>query len=196
MGDFENNGGSTTGFDGNTGSDDTGGGSSDDGTDPQQYPGAPYSDSSQGHIDHLPLPDTPSIPALSPGDANKPTSVDTLSLKKYADNLDTLADALKLAMTRVTNIRPIKCGTFDEATTLAEKVTGSSGLQTSYGESLHLLRQALMDSASQIRTLAGKYSTIDEINRQAGEELQHLIQGAQGDIQSLEQNLQSQGANA
>jgi hypothetical protein len=52
--------------------------------------------------------------------------------------------------------------------------------------SLTALRTALMDTAEGIRTLASKYSTIEEINQNAGNELSQLIQQAQSDLASLQ----------
>lgn len=121
--------------------------------------------------------------------------MDTSSLKKFADNLDTLAEALGGAKTRVDNLQAIAAGTFNEAKALAQTVTGENGLQPNYSKSLHLLRQALMDTASSIRSLATKYSTIEEINQKAGSDLSNLIQQAETDIQALESDLQTQGAN-
>ncbi|MEU9348161.1 hypothetical protein AB0D74_43905 [Streptomyces sp. NPDC048278] len=163
-------------------------------TEPQQYSGGTYTDGSTGHIDQGSLPRIPAIPGIPSQGANGQTSVDTSSLKKFADNLDALTDSLGGARTRVVNLQPIAAGTFNEAKTLAQAVTGDNGLQSNYGNSLHLLRQALMDTANSIRSLATKYSTIEEMNQKAGNDLQQLIQGAQGDIQALEQGLQPQGA--
>ena len=162
---------------------------------PQQYTGGTYTDSSTGHIDQSALPTVPTIPAIPAQSANGNTSVDTSSLKKFADNLDTLAEALGGAKTRVDNLQAIAAGTFNEAKALAQAVTGQNGLQPNYSKSLHLLRQALMDTASSIRSLATKYSTIEEINQKAGSDLSNLIQQAETDIQALESDLQTQGAN-
>ncbi len=162
---------------------------------PQQYTGGTYTDSSTGHIDQSALPTVPTIPAIPAQSANGNTSVDTSSLKKFADNLDTLAEALGGAKTRVDNLQAIAAGTFNEAKALAQTVTGENGLQPNYSKSLHLLRQALMDTASSIRSLATKYSTIEEINQKAGSDLSNLIQQAETDIQALESDLQTQGAN-
>lgn len=162
---------------------------------PQQYTGGTYTDSSTGHIDQSALPTVPTIPAIPAQSANGNTSVDTSSLKKFADNLDTLAEALGGAKTRVDNLQAIAAGTFNEAKALAQAVTGENGLQPNYSKSLHLLRQALMDTASSIRSLATKYSTIEEINQKAGSDLSNLIQTAETDIQALESDLQTQGAS-
>ena len=162
---------------------------------PQQYTGGTYTDSSTGHIDQSALPTVPTIPAIPAQSANGNTSVDTSSLKKFADNLDTLAEALGGAKTRVDNLQAIAAGTFNEAKALAQTVTGENGLQPNYSKSLHLLRQALMDTASSIRSLATKYSTIEEINQKAGSDLSNLIQQAETDIQALESDLHTQGAN-
>ncbi|MEU2778027.1 hypothetical protein ABZ646_35355 [Streptomyces sp. NPDC007162] len=161
---------------------------------PEQYNGGTYTDSSTGNIDQSTLPAVPRVPGSSAQGDGK-TSVDTSSLKQFADNLGTLADALGEARTRVENLKPVACGTFNEAKSLAQSVTGDNGLQPNYSKSLHLLRQALMDTADSVKTLAGKYSTIEDMNQKAGNDLQQLIQGAQSDTQALQQGLQSPGAN-
>ncbi|MFJ9907450.1 hypothetical protein ACIRVK_31955 [Streptomyces sp. NPDC101152] len=162
---------------------------------PQQYNGGTYTDGSTGQIDQSTLPTVPRVPGNSAQGAGGQTSVDTSSLKQFADNMDTLAGTLGVARTRVENLQPVACGTFNEAKTLAQAVTGDNGLQQNYSKSLHLLRQALMDTADSMRTLAGKYSSIEEVNQKAGSDLQQLIQKAQSDTQALGQGQQSQGAN-
>jgi hypothetical protein len=160
---------------------------------PEQYNGGTYTDGSTGQIDQSTLPTTPRVPGSPTQGANGQTSVDTSSLKTFAENLGTLADALGQARTRVENLKPVACGTFNEAKKLAQSVTGDNGLQPNYSKSLHLLRQALMDTADSVKTLAGKYSTIEDMNQKAGNDLQQLIQGAQRDTQALQQGLQPQG---
>ncbi|MFF4490847.1 hypothetical protein ACFY0F_31015 [Streptomyces sp. NPDC001544] len=157
--------------------------------EPQQYSGGTYSDSSQGTIDHSPLP---ALPALSVSSTSKDgtgdVKVDTAVLKSYADNLDQLAEIIGTARTKVENLADIAPGAFKEAEELKAAVTGDKGLRPNYTEALHDLRTALMDTAKNLRTLATKYSTIEELNQKGGEELRTLITTAQTELQALQQD--------
>ncbi|MGW7578911.1 hypothetical protein [Streptomyces sp. NPDC054765] len=156
--------------------------------EPQHYQGGDYQDTSTGTVDaSQALPDMPVIPATSSGGGD--VSVDTTALKKFADNLDTIAEAVGGARDRVVNLQQIRPGSFTEATTLKEKISGGSGgggLQDGLAKSMHDLRQSLMDVADRIRTMANKYSTLEELNGKAGNELHQLMQTAQTDLQKFQ----------
>jgi hypothetical protein len=160
-------------------------------TEAQPYTGGAFSDSSQGSIDtSQQIPKMPHVPGAS-GDGSANLSVDTTALKTFADNLDTIADALGRARTRLDQLQPVRAGgsEFVEAQNLASKITGNNGgegLQENFVTSLTALRTALMDSAEGIRKIAGNYSTIEEINQKAGSDLNQLLQQAQGDLQKLQ----------
>ncbi|MBY8886057.1 hypothetical protein K7472_14490 [Streptomyces sp. PTM05] len=188
---------------------------------PQAYNGSPYSDST-GHVSPGTIPAAPVVPP-TPGPAG-PTSVDTSSLRKFADNLDTLADMLGTARDRVGQIPDLAAGAFKEAKDLQSAVTGGEpasapsssgssssassgsgsgstpspppastddsvdgrgGLRGNYHKALHDLRQVLMDTAQNVRTLASKYANIEDINQKAGKDLNQLITTAQKDLQPL-----------
>jgi hypothetical protein len=174
---------------GGSGVNGSGGSASSGSNSPQAYSGGLYTDTSTGSIDTgQPLPAMPA-PAVGPGGSGT-TSVDTSSLKTFADNLDTISAALGHARTKLNGLQPIRPGgsEFVEAQALKSKVSGDhgdGGLQQSFVTSLHALRTALEDTAEGIRTLAGKYSTIEEINAKAGTELHQLIDTANTDVQAI-----------
>ncbi|MEC3993794.1 hypothetical protein VSR01_09670 [Actinacidiphila sp. DG2A-62] len=119
-------------------------------------------------------------------------SVDTSALKIFADNLDTIASVVKTARQKLDpdHLNPILAGDdrFVEAHNLTSAITGKSGgegLQQNYLDSLHALCTALEGTAEGIRDIATKYSTIEEVNAKAGNELSDLIREAQGDIQAI-----------
>jgi hypothetical protein len=161
-----------------------------------QYSGGQYHASNQGTIDTSQVPGMTMQPIKS-GDGGN-LSVDTSSLKTFADNLDTIADVLGQARTRVDNLEPIRAGgsQFIEAQTLATTVGGSGGMKENYLASLHSLRNALMDTADKIRTLAGKYSSIEELNQKAGSDLQQLLGQANTDVQQFESAVQATQSSA
>ncbi|MET7287433.1 hypothetical protein [Streptomyces sp. NPDC005573] len=171
--------------------------------EPQQYNGGTYTDGSTGHIDKSSLPPVPAVPVSEKQGKGK-TSVDTSSLKKFADNLDMLADMLDDARIRVKGIKDLAAGSFKEAEDLKKAVTGdrpaggtgdstsgptsSGGLRGNYFQALHDLRVVLMQTADNIRHLATKYSTIEDINAKAGSDLTNLINQAEGELQTLQQD--------
>ncbi|MEU6173678.1 hypothetical protein ABZ832_17370 [Streptantibioticus parmotrematis] len=192
---------------------------------PQPYQGGLYTDSSKGHIDPSTVPSAPAVPP--PQGSSGSTSVDTSSLRKFADNLDTIADMLGDARNKVAQMPDLAAGAFKQAEDLAAVVTGAKvgagggtdssassssssgsgsgsgsgasasssgtddsidglgGLRGNYHNALHDLRQVLMDTAQNVRTLAGRYSTIEEINQKAGKDLSRIISTAEQDLQPL-----------
>ncbi|MEU7041791.1 hypothetical protein AB0A77_12145 [Streptomyces varsoviensis] len=167
--------------------------------DPQHYGGGGYSDSSTGTVDTgQSVPIMPTVPATS-SDASGDVSVDTKALKQFADNLETISETVGSARERVVGLKPIAPGTFPEATALKAKISGGDGgggLQDGLAVSMHDLRQALMDIADKIRTMANKYSTMEELNEKAGSELHQLMQSAQSDLQSFQQHSAAVGQAA
>ncbi|MEU2743385.1 hypothetical protein ABZ656_51140 [Streptomyces sp. NPDC007095] len=157
---------------------------------PQKYQGGDYTDSSQGTVEPGGLPTIPGIPANATDGSGKNTSVDTSSLKTFADNLDVLADSVDSAYNRVLNLKPLAPGghSFAEAQNLKKAVTGDkgdAGLQPSFVLALHHLEEGLMKTARAIRDLAGKYSSLEDLNREAGKELSGLMKDAQGYIATV-----------
>lgn len=164
--------------------------SSSDG-DPEHYSGGEYTNSSTGTIDTgQKMPDMPTPPKGS-SESGGDVSVDTTALKKFADNLDTIAAAVSGARKRVDGLLPIAPGTFTEAVALKAKIsggTGGGGLQEGLTVSMHDLNQALSDTADKIRTMANKYATLEEVNDKAGTELSQLMQSARSELQSFQQH--------
>ncbi|MFG2828505.1 hypothetical protein ACGFWI_13770 [Streptomyces sp. NPDC048434] len=173
---------------------------------PQAYNGGLYTDSSKGHLDQSEIPPV-RLQNIPQEGANGKTSVDTSSLKQFADNLDTLAEALGKARDRVDQMPVLAAGAFKEAKELEKVVSGGGktppsdggktppsgspgspdvGLRGNYHKALHDLRQVLMESALNVRTLANKYATIEEINRKAGKDLSNLISKAENGLQTLQ----------
>lgn len=158
------------------------------------YAGGEYHATSQGTIDtSQSLPDMTMKP-ITPGSGGS-VSVDTSSLKTFAANLETIADALGKARVRLDQLEPVRAGgaLFMEAQTLAAKVTGTQsegGLRRNFETSLTALRTALMDTADGINSLATKYSSIEEINQKAGSELRQLLAQAQADVQQVTGDVQ------
>ncbi|MFE3885224.1 hypothetical protein ACFXPQ_20345 [Streptomyces lydicus] len=162
--------------------------SSSSSDDPQHYQGGAYDDTSKGTVDtSQTIPVLPKIPVTSTSGGGD-VSVDTTALKKFADNLDTIAEVVRGAMDRVDHIGEIRPGTFTEADALKAKISGPGGLKEGLVKAMHDVRQSLMDIADKIRTLANKYSTLEELNGKAGNELHQLIQDAQTDLQSFQRD--------
>ncbi|MGQ4516492.1 hypothetical protein [Streptomyces sp. DW26H14] len=179
------------------GSMDTGG----DDSEVQPYSGDTYDPNTQGSVDtgqRMPeMPDTPRVT----GGGTTHLSVSTSALKVFADNLETIADALGKARNQLDQVAPLRAGAseFAEAQALANKITGADGdesLQQNYLGSLAALRNALIDTADGIRQIAGNYSTIEEVNEKAGSDLSQLLQQAQGDIQKVETATGNSSASA
>ncbi|MFD7917709.1 hypothetical protein ACFV3R_00475 [Streptomyces sp. NPDC059740] len=181
--------------------DSSSGGTYGDKDDPQHYDGGEYDGSTSGTVNTgQSVPDMPPPVASDDSDNGGDVSVDTMALKRFADNLDTIADAVGGARTRVDHLAPILPGKFKEAETLQAKISGGpqggGGLQQGLVDSMHGLRQALMETAEKIRAMANKYDTLEELNNKAGSELTDLMQTAQRDLQAFQQDTTSLGQSA
>lgn len=154
---------------------------------PDQYPGGAYNDGSQGTLDPTATPPIPLSPSRATDSSGRSTSVDTSSLKTFADNLDTLADMVGGAKTRVDNIPDLAPGgaDFKEAQELKKAVTGDEGLRPNFSKALHDVRTSLMDTADSMRALAAKYTSMEDLNQKAGTALNDLVQQAGSDLKTL-----------
>ncbi|MFE6742663.1 hypothetical protein [Streptomyces tubercidicus] len=161
---------------------------------PEPYPhGGTYTDDSTGHLDSGDMPHIPPKPPAADTGKGERTAVDTSSLKKFADNLDVLADAVSGAYKRVDGIQPLAAGKFKEAMDLQAKVTGGpsgdkGGLRANYLTALDALEKSLRNTATNVRSLAGKYATIADVNGKAGKELRQYIGQAEHDVQALQKD--------
>lgn len=86
------------------------------------------------------------------------------------------------------NSAPSSGGSAPTPDSSTDTVDGEGGLRGNYHRALHDLRTALMETAENVRTLANKYTTIEDINQKAGAELHQLINTAEHDLQSLQQD--------
>lgn len=174
-------------------SDDT---STDSSTGEGVYDGADFNPNSKGTVDTgQPMPDMPDGLQTDSGNGGD-VSVDTKVLKQFADNLETIGEGVKKAWDRADQIQPIKPGLFTEALDLKGKINGSSGsggLQQNLALSLDSLQTALTHTAEGIRTLANKYSTMEEVNAKAGSELHSLMSQASTDLQQFQQHSSAAG---
>ncbi|MGQ4514540.1 hypothetical protein [Streptomyces sp. DW26H14] len=148
----------------------------------QEWDGKP--DLGTGHGTYTDAsPFTP--PAVPKKDGSgKGTSVDTPSMKVFADNLDLL---LKPLTTASDALKPVSVapGAFYHANSIRTKVTGTNGddgLKAQYLKVLTDLSNGLTDLRDGVRTLAKKYKTIDDANGMKSKDLTDAMDGVSDDF--------------
>lgn len=210
---------------------------------PQEYPQhGQYTANDQGYLsggDNV--PDAPPLPQDDGGSGGQ-TKVSTEALRKYADNLDAIADELlgigtptggTGAFGKLSDMPDLQAGAFKEANDLTHQVTGvkpksdsgsgsgdtkpssdsksssdsasgsdstsgsggsggtliaRGGLRGHYLQALHDLRKTLKDTAENVRTMAGKYASIADINQKAASELRGVIGDLDKDVAQVKKD--------
>lgn len=141
-------------------------------------------------------PPTRSGPATShvqpppvPGGTGKGnTVVDTPSLDLFADNMDKLAEPVKLAYQKLSQLKPVAPGAFYDAYELrsaAAGANGDQGLQNTYLKMLNDLHQGLSDISTGVRGLSKKYTSVEQDNKMTTTDLSNAFESAQGDFSKL-----------
>lgn len=132
---------------------------------------------------HQPVP--PPIPG---GSGKGKTSVDTPSMKLFADNMEALKAPVMQAYEKLTQLPVVNPGSFYDGYMLRQVscgANGDSGLQNTYIKILHDLGQGLADIASGVRQLSANYSTVEEESKMTADELNKALESAQGDFTKI-----------
>ena len=128
----------------------------------------------------------PHVPGRSGG--GRTTSVDTPSMKVFADNMDTLAEPVKQAYDKLMQLQRVNPGAFYDAYMLRQVscgTNGDSGLQNTYLKILHDLGQGLADISSGMRQLSAKYKTTEEEAKMTADDLSKAMESAQSDFTKI-----------
>jgi hypothetical protein len=133
-------------------------------TDTGAQPGSP-----------APPPDVPG-PHGSTGNG---VHVNTPSLVVFANNVDTLNNAVNTAYERLSPIRPVAPGAFKQANDIRAKVNNDDGgLKAAYLKVLDDLNNGLLELRDGIRALAAKYQSVEDVNSITADKLNKAIENA------------------
>ncbi|MDI5963750.1 hypothetical protein POF50_026575 [Streptomyces sp. SL13] len=139
----------------------------------------------------------PAVPGGS-GASGRGTSVDTPTMNLFADNIDKLIAPTQQASQKLggTSVAP---GAFYHADAMRTKVNGPNaddGLKESYVKVLADLGQGLGDLRDGIRSLAQKYSTVEDASTMTSTDLQNALQATSGDFTTLMTDSGGQGGGS
>jgi hypothetical protein len=152
---------------------------------PEQYDGGTTLPNGQGTYSD----DTPFSPPTVPGGSGSGsgTSVDTPSMKLFADNIDKLIAPTQAAAKKLDPIN-VAPGAFYHADQIRTKVNGlnaDDGLKAQYGKVLADLVQGLGDLRDGVRQLASNYATLEDANKMTSTDLDKAMQSTSGDFTVL-----------
>lgn len=162
---------------------------------PQHYDGATTITSGTG-TPHSNVHFTPP-PVPSKGRSGKGTSVDTPSMKLFADNIDALIQPVQRMYSELQNVKAVAPGGFYHGYELKSKVdgpNGGDGLHHQYLLVLHDLANGLADVRDGVRVLAGKYKTMDDAAHMKATDLSKAMSDSGTDFDSLMTDMGGSGS--
>ena len=96
------------------------------------------------------------------------------------------------ALAALNSVPPVAAGAFDKAWTIQSQITGdgttsTSGtdIKTAYGNVLTDLSKGLNDLAGAVQTMVQKYTTADDLNNLAVNDLQQSLDSTTGDFSKI-----------
>ncbi|MDX2705657.1 hypothetical protein PV350_22760 [Streptomyces sp. PA03-6a] len=145
------------------------------------------------NVDRLSVP-----PAAGGGSGNSGngTHVDTASLLRFADHIDSLITYVRSAHAGLEKVQ-VKPGTFYHANALRDKingVNGDSGLKARYLMVTTDLVEGLGSMRDGVRTLARKYESADEASRMSADDLEHAMRNADDDFDQFMEDVGDSGS--
>jgi len=140
-------------------------------------------DSTYTHAtDTGPQPDPTDPPPDVPGPHSTTGSgvhVNTPSLTVFANNVDTLNNAVSAAYDKLNGIQPVAPGAFQQANAIRTKVNDDDGgLKAGYLRVLNNLNNGLLELRDGIRALAAKYQSVEDVNSITADKLNNAIENA------------------
>jgi hypothetical protein len=115
------------------------------------------------------------------------TSVDTISLDRFADNIDAMIQPTATAGTTLKTVS-VAPGAFYHANQMRSSVNGpngDAGLKEQYIKTLSDLGQGLADLRDGIRQLSTTYTNIEDANTMKATDFQTAMSSSQGDFTQM-----------
>ena len=117
------------------------------------------------------LPD--GSPAIAPphvpsgGGDGSDTSVDTISMKRFAENISQLLTPLNHSLDLLQNMKPVAAGGFFQAANMRKQVTGDSGdgmMQSGFETVVKKIIKSINDTHDAVTKLATDYTNTEDQN--------------------------------
>jgi flagellar hook-basal body complex protein FliE len=132
------------------------------------------------------VPPPPHVPS-GKGDGS-PTSVDTISMKRFADNLAQLVDPLNTSLNLVTNMNRVNAGGFFQGANMRAQVTGTNKdgmLQAGFVAVLKKVIKSVNDTHEAVVKLAKDYESTEDLNNMKVTQLNRTMADVSTDINAV-----------
>ena len=154
--------------------------------DPNSVP--PVTGGGPTNPDGTPSLTPPNVPGKGDGSGNGSTSVNTPSMKVFADNLGQLIPVVQKALDLVQGMPKVAAGDFNTGHVMKKMITGDAGdgmLQSGYETVLKKSMKTLNDTHDAVLKLARDYENIDDLNKLTGQQLSRIMGDVPSDITAV-----------
>jgi hypothetical protein len=132
----------------------------------------------------------PNVPGKHDGSGSGTTTVNTPSMKVFADNIGTLLTPLNKALELVQAMPKVAAGDFHTGHVMKKLLTGDAGdgmMQSGFETVLKKCVKSVTDTHEAVLKLARDYDNIDELNKMTGQQLNRVLSdhGVSGDITAV-----------
>jgi hypothetical protein len=129
----------------------------------------------------------PNVPGKKDGSSGT-TSVDTPSMKVFADNINQLLAPLQKSLSLLQALPPVAAGDFHTSQVIKKMITGDAGdgmLQAGFETVLKKCIKTVTDTHEAVNKLALDYKNIDDLNKLTGQQLSRAMGDVGSDIQAV-----------
>lgn len=154
--------------------------------DPNSVP--PVTGGGPSNPDGTPSLTPPNVPGKHDGGNSGATTVNTPSMKIFAQNIGTLLEPLNKALALVQAMPKVEAGDFNTGHTMRKMITGDAGdgmLQSGFETVLKKCVKSVTDTHEAVLKLARDYENIDDLNKLTGQQLTRAFGDVPGDITAV-----------
>jgi len=148
----------------------------------------PPDDISATNPDGSPAITPPDVPGKKDGSGSGKTTVNTPSMKIFAQNINTLLDPLHESLKLLQALPPVAGGDFHTSKVMKTLITGDAGdgmLQSGFETVLRKCIKTVTDTHEAVSKLARDYENIDDLNKLTGQQLSRAMGDVGSDINAV-----------
>ena len=138
--------------------------------------------------DGAPPLNPPNVPGKKDGNGSGKTTVNTPSMKIFAENINTLLTPLNKSLELLQNLPPVAAGDFHTSKVMKKMITGDAGdgmLQSGFETVLKKCIKTVNDTHEAVQKLARDYENIDDLNKLTSQQLTRAMGDVPGDITAV-----------
>lgn len=148
----------------------------------------PPADGSASNPDGAPAINPPDVPGKKDGNGSGKTTVNTPSMKIFAENINTLLTPLNKSLELLQALPPVAAGDFHTSKVMKKMITGDAGdgmLQSGFETVLKKCIKTITDTHEAVSKLARDYENIDDLNKLTGQQLTRAMGDVGSDINAV-----------